>query len=209
MVPHPKLRPEVDFGPLEDYSPPTTSGKAIASMVLGIGSLLTCVLTVLPAILLGILALVDTSNPRKHVSGKGLAITGILLGSFMSIVCLLAMLSDPYHENWAGARRARCTNNLKQIALAMQNYESDHGCYPPAAIYDANGEPLLSWRVLILPYLEQESLYRKFHLNEAWDSPHNKPLADQMPYFLTCPSKQLAKGWTTYEVVIDRHSMFT
>jgi len=197
----------MDFGPLEDFSPPKTSGKAIASLVLGIGSLLTAVLTGLPAILFGILALVDINNPRKHVSGKGIAISGIVLGSFMSFIWLL--VPGWSHDPGRAARRTQCVNNLKQIALAMHNYVSVYGCFPPAATYDADGKPLLSWRVLVLPYLEQETLYSQFHLDEAWDSPHNKPLADQMPSMFTCPSKPLAKGLTTYEVIIDSHSMFT
>jgi Protein of unknown function (DUF1559)/Domain of unknown function (DUF4190) len=206
IVPQPKPRLEMDFGPLQDFSPPQTSGKAIASLVLGIGSLFTGVLTGLPAILIGILALVDIINPRKHLRGMGLAISGIVLGSVMSLIWLLG----PTYEDWPRARRAQCVNNLKQIALAMQNYESVYGCFPPAATYGGNGQPLLSWRVLILPYLDQQTLYSQFHLDEAWDSPHNKPLADQMPYFFACPrSKPLAKGLTTYEVIIDPHSMFT
>ena len=74
-----------------------------------------------------------------------------------------------------------CTNNLKQIALAMHNYAADNNTFPPAATFDTDGKPLLSWRMLILPYLDEDSLYRQFHLDEPWDSPHNKPLIAQIP----------------------------
>jgi Protein of unknown function (DUF1559) len=52
---------------------------------------------------------------------------------------------------------------------------------PPAAIYSADGKPLLSWRVAVLPYIEQKQLYDQFHLDESWDSPHNLSLLPKMP----------------------------
>ncbi len=76
------------------------------------------------------------------------------------------------------ARRMQSMNNLKQIGLALQVYHTVHQSFPPRAIFSKDGKPLLSWRVAILPYLDQEALYQKFHLGEAWDSPHNKPLAE-------------------------------
>jgi type II secretory pathway pseudopilin PulG len=74
------------------------------------------------------------------------------------------------------AARTQSMNNLKQIGLAMHNYESTHGTFPPAAICDKKGKKLLSWRVAILPYIEQDNVYKLFKLDEPWDSEHNKPL---------------------------------
>ncbi len=91
----------------------------------------------------------------------------------------------------------------------MANYESTFGTLPPAATFDKDGTPRLSWRVLLLPYLEQGELYNQFHLDEPWDSAHNKPLADKMPRVFQCPSGELTMGLTTYEVIIDPHSIFT
>src|SRR5439155_14951587 len=64
-------------------------------------------------------------------------------------------------------------NNLQQLALALLNYESAHGHFPAPASRDKNGKLLLSWRVQILPFLEQDNLYKEFHLDEPWDSAHN------------------------------------
>jgi hypothetical protein len=72
-------------------------------------------------------------------------------------------------------------NSLKQIMLAMHNYADAHGTFPPACSRDDDGKPLLSWRVLILPYLDQGALYKQFHLDEPWDSEHNRTLIEQMP----------------------------
>jgi hypothetical protein len=63
----------------------------------------------------------------------------------------------------------------------MHGYQSTHGRLPPAVVYGEYGEPLLSWRVLILPYIEQDELHKEFRLNEPWDSPHNIRLLERMP----------------------------
>jgi hypothetical protein len=83
-------------------------------------------------------------------------------------------------EARSAARQAQQMNNLKQIGLAMLNYVSAQNAFPPAAI-EKNGKPLLSWRVAILPYVEEAALYERFHLDEPWDSPHNLELAKTMP----------------------------
>lgn len=70
---------------------------------------------------------------------------------------------------------------MTQLVLAMHNYESNHGRLPPAAVCSSYGEPLLSWRVLILPFIEQQELYDQFHLDEPWDSSHNIELLAKMP----------------------------
>ncbi|MBL9124201.1 MAG: DUF1559 domain-containing protein [Planctomycetaceae bacterium] len=79
------------------------------------------------------------------------------------------------------AARQRSMNHLKQIMLAMHNLHDLKGGFPAAAIQSADGKPLLSWRVALLPLLEQEALYKQFHLDEPWDSEHNKKLLDKMP----------------------------
>jgi len=213
IIPQPKYVAEEELAPAYDYGPTETSGKAIASLILGICSFVTCFFTGVPAIILGILGLGDINNPQKRVTGKGLAISGIVLGSITSTIVvpavLIALLLPAVQAAREAARRAQCTNNLKQIALAMLNYESANGCFPPAATYDADGKPLLSWRVLILPYLEQGNLYNQFHLDEAWDSPNNKPLGDRLLNVFHCPSQVVPPGLTTYEVVVDPRSLFT
>src|SRR5690242_16231967 len=67
------------------------------------------------------------------------------------------------------------------MAVAMHNFASTYGTLPPAAVYGKDGRPLLSWRVLILPFLELEELYKQFKLDEPWDSPHNLRLLERMP----------------------------
>jgi hypothetical protein len=70
-------------------------------------------------------------------------------------------------------------NHMKQITLAMLNYESVNGHFPPSVVTDDAGNPLYSWRVALLPYLDGKQVYDKLHLDEPWDSPHNRPLLDE------------------------------
>ena len=76
--------------------------------------------------------------------------------------------------------RLNSQNNLKEIALAIFNFEAANGTYP-AGIADKSGQPGLSWRVALLPFMGQEDLYKQFKLDEPWDSEHNRKLIGQMP----------------------------
>jgi Protein of unknown function (DUF1559)/Domain of unknown function (DUF4190) len=213
VIPKPGGLADTEFAAFDEVGPVQTSGKAIASLVLGLLSFVTCFITGIPALIFGILGLNDINNPKNRLSGKGMAVTGMVLGSVTSVLMLpfmlIALLLPAVQSAREAARRAQCANNLKQIGLAMHNFNSAKGTFPPAASYDAGGKPLLSWRVLILPYLEQPSLYSQFHLDEPWDSPHNKPLSDQIPNVYRCPSENLPPGLTTYQVIVGPSAMFT
>jgi WD40 repeat protein len=87
------------------------------------------------------------------------------------------------------ALRVQSGNNLRQIAIALQNYHAQHGHYPPYAVRGRDGRPLLSWRVTLLPFVEQQALYRKFQLDEPWDSPYNKALLPLLPRVFEVPRR--------------------
>lgn len=92
------------------------------------------------------------------------------------------------------AERAKASNDCKQITIGFHAYASAHGGFPTNS-YSADGKPLLSWRVHILPYIEQNDLYRKFNFNEPWDGPTNKPLLQRMPRIYASVAEQ--NGSTT------------
>jgi hypothetical protein len=98
-----------------------------------------------------------------------------------AVDALLAEMNTGGGDSSDTDRRRHSQNNLKQIGLALHNYHDSFGKFPAAAITSKDGKPLLSWRVAILPYIEEEKLYREFKLDEPWDSPHNKPLLKKMP----------------------------
>lgn len=96
------------------------------------------------------------------------------------------------------AGRLTASNNLKQIGLAMHNYHDANNAFPPAAVCDKTGKPLLSWRVLILPYIEQEALFKEFKLDEPWDSVNNKKLLAKMPKVYAIPGVTPEGGTDTH-----------
>lgn len=193
--------------------PTTTSGKAVASLILGVLSLFLCsVFTGLPAILFGALGLRDVSLGRGRVHGKGLAIAGLVTGglSFLLLpVLLIGLLIPSVQKVREAAGRIESANNLKQISLAMQSYQDANGALPAAAICDPAGKPLLSWRVAILPYIEQENLYQQFKLDEPWDGPNNSKLIPLMPKTYAMTGDTTAQpGSTHYLVFVGNGAAF-
>jgi hypothetical protein len=101
---------------------------------------------------------------------------------------MIALLLPAIQASREVAKRMMCSNNEKQIGIALHSYHNEHGALPPLYTVDEEGKPLHSWRVLILPYIEQQELYRQIRKDEPWDSEHNRQFhtADIMIY--RCPS---------------------
>lgn len=103
------------------------------------------------------------------------------------------------------ARGMQSQNNLKQIVLAHLNFESTYKKFPLDKDIQLDMksqykmEPNLSWRVHILPYIEQLELYRQFHMDEPWDSPHNIKLLERMPDVYRHPQANTKPGYTVYQ----------
>lgn len=101
--------------------------------------------------------------------------------------------------------RVSCEMNVKQIMYAIDAYHAANSRYQSAYTVDAKGNKLHSWRVTILPYMNQQELYEKIRLNEPWDSEHNKQFHSQMPSFYACPAclkKDNASGLTSRKWVV-------
>jgi prepilin-type processing-associated H-X9-DG protein len=112
-------------------------------------------------------------------------------------------------QKWHDAtKQAKEFNNLKQIALALLNYHDTYGTFPPAASYDKNGKPLLSWRVLILPFLDEDKLHKEFRLDEPWDSAHNKKLLERMPKVYRAAEEDGEKHLTRYLSFVGKDAFF-
>jgi prepilin-type processing-associated H-X9-DG protein len=149
--------------------------------------------------------------PRKQGMGTGailaIVLVVVLLGALALAGIVAALMIPAVGAGREAARRIQCNNNLKQISLALLSYEAAHGCFPPAYIPDKNGKPMHSWRVLILPYMEEQELYDQYHFDEPWDSPHNSTLASQMPDVYACPSDASAGGSiTSYAMLVGPHA---
>ncbi len=96
------------------------------------------------------------------------------------------------------AQKAQSSNNLKQIALAFHIYHDTNRHLPGPAILSKDGKPLLSWRVAILPFIEQGALYKEFKPDEPWDSEHNKKLLEKMPKLYEPTRGKTKQPYTTY-----------
>jgi len=196
--------------------PVKTSGNAIASLVLGILSVLGCIFfTGIPAVICGIMSLSSIGKSNGRLEGKGLAIGGIVTGgigsvfSLLAIPVMIALMLPAIQAGRGAAQRAQCVNNLKQIGLALHNYHDVYGAFPPAASVDANGKPLLSWRVAILPFLNQVGLHSQFKLDEPWDSPNNIKLLAQMPNAFGCPGDgEIGATSTRYQGIVGQGTIF-
>ena len=120
----------------------------------------------------------------------------------------VARLYAPGRATREANRRSNCCGNLHRITLAMLIYERRHGTLPPAYTVDAAGNPLHSWRVLLLPYLGEDELYGKLRLDEPWDSEHNRRFHDADLAIYRCPSAELTPGRNTYSVVVGEKTPF-
>lgn len=117
---------------------------------------------------------------------------------------------EGHSPRWA-SRRMACNGNLKQIALALHNYHDVYKSFPPAYVPDKDGQPMHSWRVLILPFLDQKSLYEEYDFNEPWNGPHNSTLAARMPscYYCVLRGREaIDKGYTSYFVPVGSDLAF-
>ena len=136
---------------------------------------------------------------------------GIAGVSPASTPVLVGLLLPAVQSAREAARRAQGMNNLKQVMLAMHMYETTHGRLPAQAICDQDGKPLLSWRVALLPYLEEADLQEQFRLDEPWDSEHNLKLLERMPAVYADPStpaEQAGRGLTTIQVLTGKGTTF-
>jgi hypothetical protein len=105
--------------------------------------------------------------------------------------------------------RMLCSNNIKSIWMALEQYGEKSGRLPPAVVRDAAGKPMHSWRVLVLPYLDQENLYAEYDFAEPWDGPHNRRLWDKMPLVYRCPAEpRTQRSITSYFLLTGKGTLF-
>jgi len=102
-----------------------------------------------------------------------------------AVIVALMMLGGCYYPTETG-RLVQCRNNLTMIGLAFHNYHDAFQRFP--ALAEREGLPVRSWRVDVLPYMDNAPLRRQYVDAAAWDSPQNLPLAKQVVPALQCPS---------------------
>lgn len=164
---------------LEEPDHPETSGKALGAMVFGLATFIVPVVCAIPAFILGTLALRDIRRRHGLLEGRGTALTGIILALVGNLSLIPLWLVKKQLDYSSNERQVR--EKMAQIADAILMFERDKNRFPQARPRNDKGQPTLSWRVHILPYLGENELYKEFHLDEPWDSPHNSRLIERMP----------------------------
>jgi hypothetical protein len=150
--------------------------------------------------------------PRRKKKGTGVGLILGILGAVLLLCCggggLIAyLLSDKIGLD--AQDRKVSNNNLKQIGLGIHNYHDVNNAVP-SNTYGPDGKPLLSWRVHILPYVEQDALFKQFKLDEPWDGPNNRRLISQMPrlYVTSDTRARAGEGKTFYRGFSHRGAVF-
>jgi len=130
-----------------------------------------------------------------------------------SLICgLVASGRIAVEKAREAARAARCQGKLKQLGYALAIYHDTYGCFPPAHLCDQNGKPMHSWRVLILPFVEEQAFYDQYDFSEPWNGPNNSRLATASrfrPGLFQCPSGGLeGTPLVNYVAVVGPETMW-
>lgn len=146
--------------------------------------------------------IVTMLQPQLDGDELTIRLEGIQTG-YASSGVMVGLLLPAVQAAREAARRTNSMNNMKQILLAMHIYHDAMQKFPDARARNADGKLMLSWRVALLPYLEEGDLYNQFHLDEPWDSEHNLKLVAKMPRVYADPSVPVlpgTEGLTNYHV---------
>jgi prepilin-type processing-associated H-X9-DG protein len=148
-----------------------------------------------------ILYIADEPAPRRRVWTRW-RVAGWVAAVGVTALVMLPLVMVVV-DNVRESRREQCAVQLKRIGVAFHEYHNVHEHFPAPSLAGRDGKPLLSWRVALLPYLGYKSLYERFHLDEPWDSPHNRALLAEMPAEFACPQGPGRRaGQTGYLVVV-------
>ncbi len=133
-----------------------------------------------------------------------------IFGGLILIALFAFMLLPPIQAPRDPCLRAGCQNNIRQLGHAILNYEAATGHFPPPFVADENGKPMHSWRVLILPYIDEQGLYDLYDFSKPWNHPNNLKLADKMPSAFTCPCDALpySDRTTTYVAIVGETTLW-
>lgn len=156
------------------------------------------------------LAMLDAVEPllksvKTEVSGS---VVELHAATDQDVAKLVAPLAPAVVAARAAGRSVQSMNNMKQIAIAMHNYQDANGHFPPPAPLGSDGKTPHSWRVALLPFLDQEELYKQYRFNEPWDSPANRLVLAKMPAVYRHPSADASDVGTAYVVPVGAETMF-
>lgn len=109
--------------------------------------------------------------------GRSTAKWFILFSVFAVVSIPVVLLCRRVLQNSRDVKAGAC---LVHIGAALDSYHEAHGSFPPAYVADETGRPKHSWRVLLLPHLGYDRLYKRYDFDEPWDGPNNRALAEEV-----------------------------
>lgn len=135
--------------------------------------------------------------PKPSTSAAPVVLIVLLVvvagGCLLSLPCVIALLLPAVQAGREAARQQASMDNLKQIGIALHSYHDTHKTFPPAFIADGSGRPRTSWRTLILPFMEQKTLYDQCDFGVAWDDPKNDSVRRTKLPFYASPRSGVVK----------------
>ncbi|MEZ6143752.1 MAG: DUF1559 domain-containing protein [Zavarzinella sp.] len=184
------------------------NGLAVASFILGLISIIFGPLTGIVAAILGIMGYIKASNSKGLIGGQVLAITGTVLGVLFSALLILAVPFAIQKVRFA-ALNTRSANQCKQIGIGIHNYEAITGHLTGPYVTNQNTENTgLSWRVSLLPYIEQGRIHQCIDLSEAWDSPANRQFTSMyIPTYASLHDKTI-NNLTPHRCFVGENTLF-
>lgn len=146
-------------------------------------------------------------QPRRRWTISRLILLMLVAGCLCGLAFAFFRAVDDARE---AARCAQCRSNLKQIGLGLLNYNETWGCLPPAITLGPDGKPWHSWRMLILPHIESNTIYSRYRFDEPWDGPNNQKLHDIHPAVYACPThpEHQEHGRASYVIVMGDGTAF-
>ena len=133
----------------------------------------------------------------------GVAAMAVLFGALIAFVlpAIRSRQLNNYHN--------QSSIHLQRIGEAMRAYHKDYGSYPPAYVADSNGRPMHSWRVLLLPYLDETDLHARYDFNKPWDE-QDLEIESRIPGVYTSPADGTSgdEGHTSFVVIVGRRTLF-
>ena len=156
-------------------------------------------LIALPVFVISLIGIVGLSILRGAGTRPAEAVVAGII-----VYAAATILGSGFIDLGGAPRRSQCTNNLKSILIALHNYHDMYGCFPPAYVADEKGRPMHSWRVLILPFVEEQALYAQYRFDEPWNGPNNSKLAGARVLAYQCPEQGAGgtSAMTSYVAVV-------
>ena len=172
------------------------AGAALAvALVVELGPLGAGILVVAVYVLF-VIAFVCNGWLKRKFSSVEIVVV-VVIGAMLA-----ALLLPVAHIGYS--RTTACRSNLRNFGLALSAYHVKHGCYPPAVVNDAAGNPMHGWQVFLQPLLERVSFFERYDLNQSWDGPTNASIAAIDTDYAACASMAGKPGATSYFVVTGR-----